>query len=69
MNPGVGNKSIALKSCHNILLRDFSILHGGHFGILATAVDNLTIDNLKIDTNRDGMGVDSCRNVRLSNCY
>jgi polygalacturonase len=55
MNPGVGNKSIALKSCHNILLRDFSILHGGHFGILATAVDNLTIDNLKIDTNRDGM--------------
>jgi polygalacturonase len=69
MNPGVGNKSIALKNCHNILLRDFSILHGGHFGILATGVDNLTIDNLKIDTNRDGMDVDSCRNVRISNCY
>jgi polygalacturonase len=69
MNPGVGNKSIALKNCHNVLLRDFSIFHGGHFGILATAVDNLTIDNLKIDTNRDGMDVDSCRNVRISNCY
>ena len=69
MNPGVGNKSIALKNCHNVLLRDFSILHGGHFGILATGVDNLTIDNLKIDTNRDGMDVDSCRNVRISNCY
>ena len=68
MNPGVGNKSISLKSCHNVLLRDFSILHGGHFGILATGVDNLTIDNLKIDTNRDGMDVDSCRNVRISNC-
>jgi len=68
-NPGVGNKSISLKLCHNILLRDFSILHGGHFGILATGVDNLTIDNLKIDTNRDGMDVDSCRNVRISNCY
>jgi len=67
--PGWGNKSIALKSCHNVLLRDFSILHGGHFGILATGVDNLTIDNLKIDTNRDGMDVDSCRNVRISNCY
>ena len=67
--PGVGNKSIALKSCHNVLLRDFSILQGGHFGILATGVDNLTIDNLKIDTNRDGMDVDSCRNVRISNCY
>ncbi|HTP33770.1 MAG TPA: glycoside hydrolase family 28 protein [Candidatus Acidoferrales bacterium] len=69
MNPGVGNKSIALRNCHNILLRDFSILHGGHFGILASGVDNLTIDNLMIDTNRDGMDIDSCRNVRVSNCY
>ena len=67
--PGVGNKSIALKNCHNVLLRDFSILHGGHFGILATGVDNLTIDNLKIDTNRDGMDIDACRNVRVSNCF
>jgi polygalacturonase len=66
--PGVGNKAIALKNCRNVLLRDFSILHGGHFGILATGVDNLTIDNLKIDTNRDGMDIDCCRNVRVSNC-
>jgi len=67
-NPGVGNKAIALKNCRNVLLRDFSILHGGHFGILATGVDNLTIDNLKVDTNRDGMDIDCCRNVRVSNC-
>jgi polygalacturonase len=67
--PGVGNKSISLKNCHNVLLRDFSILHGGHFGILATGIDNFTLDNLKIDTNRDGMDVDCCRNVRISNCY
>jgi len=66
--PGVANKVIALKNCRNVLLRDFSILHGGHFGILATGVDNLTIDNLKIDTNRDGMDVDCCRNVRIANC-
>jgi hypothetical protein len=31
-------------------------------------VDNLTIDNLKIDTNRDGLDIDSCRHVRISNC-
>jgi len=49
-NPGVGNKAIALKNCHNVILRDFSILQGGWFGILATGVDNFTIDNLKIDT-------------------
>jgi len=65
---GVGNKSISLKNCHNVILRDFSILHGGHFGVLATGVDNLTIDNLVIDTNRDGIDVDCCRNVRISNC-
>ena len=28
---GVGNKAIALKNCHNVTLRDFSILKGGHF--------------------------------------
>ncbi len=67
-SPGVGNKAIALKNCHNVQLRDFSILRGGHFGILATGVDNLTIDNLIIDTNRDGMDIDCCRNVRISNC-
>jgi polygalacturonase len=66
--PGMGNKSIALKNCRNVILRDFSILKGGWFGILATGVDNLTIDNLKIDTDRDGMDIDCCRNVRVSNC-
>ncbi|MGH9397804.1 MAG: rhamnogalacturonidase [Terriglobia bacterium] len=68
-NPaGIGDKAISLKNCHNVTLRDFSILQGGHFGILATGVDNFTIDNLKIDTNRDGMDIDCCHNVRVSNC-
>ncbi|MFT3870486.1 MAG: glycosyl hydrolase family 28-related protein [Nibricoccus sp.] len=65
---GQGNKSIALKLCRNVILRDFSILNGGHMVLLATGVDNLTIDNLKVDTNRDGFDVDACRNVRISNC-
>jgi polygalacturonase len=65
---GVGNKSISLKNCRNVTIRDVSIRHGGHFAILVTGVDNLTIDNLRIDTNRDGMDIDCCRNVRVSNC-
>jgi polygalacturonase len=65
---GWGNKSISLKLCRNVIIRDITIFHGGHFAILATGVDNLTIDNLKIDTNRDGIDVDACRNVRISNC-
>jgi polygalacturonase len=66
--PGVGNKSIALKNCRNVVLRDFSMLKGGHFALLLTGVDNLTIDNLKIDADRDGMDIDCCQNVRVSNC-
>jgi polygalacturonase len=68
VEPGWGNKSISLKLCRNVIIRDISILHGGHFAILATGVDNLTIDNIKIDANRDGIDVDACKNVRISNC-
>jgi polygalacturonase len=67
-SPGVGNKAIALKNCRNVTLRDFSMLMGGHFAILLTGVDNVIIDGLKIDTNRDGIDIDCCRNVRVSNC-
>ena len=66
--PGAGDKAIALKRCRDVILRDFSILAGGHFGIRATGVDNLAIDSIKIDTNRDGLNIDCCRNVHLSNC-
>jgi polygalacturonase len=66
---GRGNgpdKTIAFKLSHNVTIRDISILNGGHFGILVTGVDNLTIENIKIDTNRDGIDIDSCRNVRIA---
>jgi polygalacturonase len=66
--PGVGNKAIALKNCRNVVFRDFAILKGGWFGLLLTGVDNLTIDNLTIDTDRDGMDIDCCKNVHVSNC-
>jgi len=65
---GVGNKVFGLKNCRNVLLRDFRVLKGGHFALLATGVDNLTIDNLLIDTDRDALDIDCCRNVRVSNC-
>jgi polygalacturonase len=66
---GVANKAIALKNCRNVIFRDFSILKGGHFGFLLTGVDNLTIDNITIDTDRDGIDIDCCKNVRVSNCF
>jgi len=65
---GKGNKAIALKNCRNVQLRDFSMLKCGHFAVLATGVDNLVIDNLMVDTDRDGFDIDCCRNVRIANC-
>ncbi len=66
--PKAADKAIALKNCRNVTLRDFSILAGGHFAVLATGVDDLSIENLTIDTNRDGININSCRKVRVSNC-
>ena len=63
-----GNKSIALKLCKNVLIRDITILHGGHFAILVTGCDNLTVDNVTMDTQRDGIDIDCCRNTMVSNC-
>jgi polygalacturonase len=66
---GTGNKAIALKWCRNVLLRDFRVYRGGWFALLATGVDNMTIDNLIVDTTRDGFDIDCCRNVRVTNCH
>lgn len=66
--PGLGNKAIALKLCRNVTLKDFTILRGGHFCLLATGVDNMTINNVKLDTNRDGFDIDCCRHVHISDC-
>jgi len=65
---GEGNKAIALKLCRNVILKDFTILLGGHLAMLLTGIDNMTIDNIKEDTNRDGMDIDCCHNVHVSNC-
>jgi polygalacturonase len=65
---GVGNKAIALRECRHVAVRDLTILHGGHFAILAAGCDNVTIDNVFIDTNRDGIDIDACANVRVTNC-
>jgi polygalacturonase len=63
-----GNKAIALKRCKNVLIRDITIFHGGHFAVLATGCDNLTVVNVTMDTNRDGLDIDCCRNTMVSNC-
>ena len=65
---GVGNKAIALRGCRHVTVRDLTILHGGHFGLLAAGCDQVVVDGVFIDTNRDGIDIDACANVRISRC-
>jgi polygalacturonase len=66
--PTTANKSICLKLCRDVLLRDVTIAHGGWFAVLVTGCDNLTVDNVTMDTQRDGIDLDCCRNTIVSNC-
>lgn len=66
-DPGQGDKAIALKLCRNVTIRDVTTLNGGGVAILLTGVDNARVDNLIIDTSGDGINLDCCRNVRISN--
>ncbi len=62
------NKGIALKNCQNVTIKDLSFLLCGHFALLLTGVDDLVIDNVLADTNRDAFDIDCCANVKITNC-
>lgn len=64
---GTGDKAIALKLCRNVTIRDVTIYRGGHFAIIVTGCDIGTIDNVTIDTNRDGIDIDCCKYFTVSN--
>jgi polygalacturonase len=65
---GLGNKALAFCRARDVVLRDFTLLDGGHFALLATGVEGLTIENLLVDTNRDGLDIDGCRRVTVRGC-
>jgi polygalacturonase len=65
--PGGANKAIGLENASNIIFRDFRIKNGGHFAILGTGMDHWTVDGIIIDTNRDGIDIDTSQNVTVKN--
>lgn len=65
---GVGNKAIALRGCRHVTVRDLTLLHAGHFAILAAGCDHVSVSRVFIDTNRDGIDIDACVNVRIDGC-
>ena len=64
---GTGDKAIALKQCRGVTIRDITIFRGGHFAIIVTGCEIGTIDNVTIDTNRDGIDIDCCKYFTVSN--
>lgn len=65
---GRANKTIGLMNCRNVRLHGFTILQAGHFGVIAHGCTNMQLDGLLIDTDRDGIDIDACRDVRVVNC-
>lgn len=65
---GQGNKAIAFCRSRGVTIRDLAIVNGGHFAVLATGVDDLRLENLIIDSNRDGLDIDGCRRVIVRGC-
>ena len=63
-----GNKCISLVRCKNVVLKDFSIVIGGHFAIIAEGVTNMHIEGLMVDTTRDALDVDCCKDVTVRDC-
>ena len=66
--PPLANKALALRDCRRVTIRGLSFLSCGHFAMLLTGVDDLLIEHVTADTNRDGFDIDCCERVIIRNC-
>lgn len=55
-------------SCTDLLWEGFSVTHDGTWATHPTYCTNVVIKNLHIRNTRDGIDVDSCKNVRIEGC-
>ncbi|MBP6022876.1 rhamnogalacturonidase [Ferruginibacter sp.] len=65
---GLANKAISLIECTKVKIEGITIFRGGWFAILTTGCNLVSFNNLTIDTNRDGIDIDCCTNVIVSDC-
>ncbi len=64
----LANKALALKECQRVTIRGVSFRACGHFAMLLTGVDDLLIEHVSADTNRDAFDIDCCERVVIRNC-
>jgi hypothetical protein len=67
-------RMIYLQNCTNVLVRDISIRNSPSWNVHPVYCVHVTLDNLTIisppnSPNTDAIDPDSCRDVRISNCY
>ena len=55
-------------SCNDVRWENFTVTQGGNWATHPTYCSDVTIKNVKIIGNRDGIDVDSCKNVYIENC-
>ncbi len=66
--PYHGNKGIGLRDCRNVVFKDITVFRAGHFALHLTAVDNLLIEGVTVDSDRDGIDIICCKGVVVRNC-
>ncbi|MCJ2182920.1 glycoside hydrolase family 28 protein [Novosphingobium sp. 1949] len=65
---GLGNKALALRGGRGVRVSGLTIARGGHMAILATGTRALVLENLVIDTERDGIDLDGVRDALVRDC-
>lgn len=67
-------RMINLYRCRNVLIGGLTVVNSPSWNLHPVLCDNVTIDQVTIvappdSPNTDGIDPDSCRNMRISNCY
>ena len=73
-DPNGRPRMILFLSCNGVTLRDFTIHNAPTWTIHPVGCTNVLVDGITIDNdmevpNCDGIGIDHCRSVRVSNCH
>jgi polygalacturonase len=55
-------------SCNDVRWEGFAVTQGGNWATHPTYCTDVVIKNVNIKGNRDGIDVDSCKNVRIEGC-
>jgi len=65
-----GPKTIALKKCRFVTIRDVRLVNAPNYNISLLGTDFVNIDGVTILNGfADGIDPDACRNVRIANCH